>query len=163
MDNSIKSIESDIYEGKGKKSVLKIAELRRTILQIRSIIDPQRVVTNSLSRLNAAFLDKDITIYFDDLDDYIEKNWFIVEGHKERVITLQEINESLISFRTNQAMKVLTIFSVGLLPLTLLSGIYGMNIELPFEDRPHFVWGVFVAVAFLIGMVFFYLRKKDRI
>ena len=163
LDAEIKSIEGEIYDGRGKKAVFDVADLRRVVLQLKAIIDPQKIVTNTLSRLDTAFLSKDMTVYFDDLDDFVEKNWFILEGHKERISNLQEVNESLISYRTNQIMKVLTIFSVALLPLTLLSGIYGMNVELPLSDHSGFVWMLFVVLAMVIFGILFYFKKKDLI
>jgi hypothetical protein len=98
-------------------------------------------------------------LYFDDLDDFIEKNLFILDGYKDRVLSLQEINESLISFRTNSVMKILTIFSVALLPLTLLSGIYGMNIDLPFAHDPTIIWTLFLLLLGVIGG-YCYIEKK---
>lgn len=163
LDNQIKKVEADVYEGRGKKSVFEIADLRRTILQLRAIIDPQRITANSLSRVNVNFLDKEVLHYFDDLDDFVEKNWFSLEGYRDRVLNLQDINESLISYRTSQIMKILTIFSVALLPLTLLSGIYGMNVDLPFAHTTNVVWSLFgLLVIFIVGM-FLYLKKKDWI
>lgn len=161
LDQEIGRVEEDIDEGRGKKSVFDIAALRRLILQLKAIIDPQRLVTNTLSRINVGFLSKEMSVYFDDLDDFIEKNWFTIEGYKDRILTLQEINESLISYRTNKTMKVLTIFSVALLPLTLLSGIYGMNVDLPFSHQPHFIWFLFGFLALIIVGIFLILKKKD--
>lgn len=163
LDADVRHIESEIYEGRGKKAVFDVAALRRVILQLKAIIDPQKIVTNTLSRLDASFLSKDMMVYFDDLDDFVEKNWLSLESHKERVSNLQEVNESLISYRTNQTMKVLTIFSVALMPLTLLSGIYGMNIDLPFSHSPIFVWILFATLALAIFGILFYFKKKDLI
>ena len=163
LDGEVLRIETEIDEGHGKKSVFDIAAMRRMILQLKAIIDPQRLVTNTLSRIDTVFLDKEIGVYFDDLDDFVDKMWFSLESYKDRVLSLQEINESLVSYRTNQIMKVLTGASVGLLPLTLLSGIYGMNIDLPFSTDPHLVWSLFLAVLLVIVGVFVYLRKKDWI
>jgi len=163
LDQEIGRVETEIDEGRGKKSVFDIAALRRLILQFKSIIDPQRLVTNTLSRIDVSFLSKEMSIYFDDIDDFIEKNWFTLESYKDRVLTLQEINESLISYRTNKVMRILTIFSVALLPLTLLSGIYGMNVSLPFASKPNIIWLLFGFLALIIIGIFLILKKKDWI
>jgi len=60
-------------------------------------------------------------------------------------------------------MKILTISSVSLLPLTLLSGIYGMNIDLPFMKNPHLIWFLFGVLAIVITLILFILKKKDWI
>ena len=163
LENQIRKIETEIDEGRGKKSVFEIAFLRRIILHLKTIIDPQRMVTNALSKIDVDFLNNDILVYFDDLDDFVEKNWFILDGYKDRVRSLYEINESLISYQTNRVMKILMIFSVALLPLTLLSGVYGMNIELPFMGRPHVIWIFFGIMVLAISIIMFILKRKDWI
>ena len=60
-------------------------------------------------------------------------------------------------------MKILTIFSVALLPLTLLSGIYGMNIKLPLAGSPNAVWLMFGVLSLIIVGIFLILKKKDWI
>ncbi len=163
LDHDIKRIETDIEEGHGRRIVFEIAILRRLISQLKAIIDPQRVVTNTLSRLDVNFFAKEMLVYFDDLDDLIEKNIYILESYRDRILSLYEINESLMSYRTNSVMRILTVFSVGLLPLTLLSGIYGMNVDLPLTGHPVFIWLLFGGLALIIIGVLLYLKKKDWI
>lgn len=163
VDQEIRKVEKNIDEGRGGSAVFEIAALRRMILQLKTIIDPQKLVTNSLSRVNVSFLSKDIIVYFDDLDDFVEKNWFTLESHKDRILSLHEINESLISYRTSNVIKILTIFSVAFLPLTLLAGIYGMNIDLPFVGKPNTIWLLFIILIFLTTGVILILKKKDWI
>ncbi|NUM25290.1 MAG: magnesium transporter CorA family protein [Candidatus Buchananbacteria bacterium] len=163
LDQDIRRVEADIEEGHTRKIVFEIATLRRLMLQLKAIIDPQKIVTNTLSRLDAKFIDSEMLVYFDDLDDFIEKNIYILESYRDRVLSLYEINEALMSHRTNSVMKILTVMSVALMPLTLLSGIYGMNIDLPLGNHPFFIWGLFIGLAALILGVLFYLRKKDWI
>ena len=161
IDQEIKRVEDDLDEGKGKKVVFDIAYLRRLILQLKSIIDPQRIATNMLSKINVSFLSNEMLVYFDDLNDFIEKKWLTLDSYRDRVLSLQEINESLISYQTNRIMKILTIFSVALMPLTLLSGIYGMNIDLPLIQNPHLIWGLFGILALIVLGIFLILKKID--
>ena len=163
LDDHIKRIELEIDEGQSKRAVLETAALRRTILQFKSILDPQRLVINTLSKLSVTFISKESEIYFDDVDDYIDKVWFALESYRDRVISLHEINESLISYRTNKIMTLLTVFSVALLPLTFVTGFYGMNIMLPLAERPSFVFLIFGLLAATIAVVIYILRRKDWI
>lgn len=163
LDAEIRHVEQDIDKVRGKSAVFEIASLRRVILQLKAIIDPQRLVTNALSRINVNFLGKDISVYFDDLDDFVEKNWFILEGYKDRILSLHEINESLVSYRTNNVMKILTVFSATFLPLTLLAGVYGMNVELPFNNPPNLIWFLFVILIITLIIIILIFKKKDWI
>ncbi len=80
---------------------------------------------------------------------------------KDLVISLQETNESIISHKTNDVIKVLTVFSATMLPLTVLTGFYGMNVDLPMDEHP-------VAYSLIIGgmalisltMVIFFKIKR---
>jgi magnesium transporter len=163
LNKEVAKIENDIDEGRAKRLVFEVAALRRIIIQLKAVIDPQKIISNTLSRIDVSFLDKEMLVYFDDIDDFIEKNWFLVESYRDRILSLQEINESLISYKTNQVMKILTVVSVALMPLTLLSGIYGMNIDLPFGDNSHFIWFLFGLLAMIIIGTFIFLKKKDWI
>src|SRR3989338_785269 len=163
LEDKVQAVESHIESGQDEKLVFQIALLRRLILQFKSILDPQRLTINTLSRLKVSFLDQETLVYFDDLDDFIEKIFFSLESYRDRIITLQEINESLLSYRTNKIMKILTVFSVALLPLTFLTGFYGMNIDLPFASHPFSIWFLFGLLATLILLTFFILKKKDWI
>ncbi|MBN1779386.1 MAG: magnesium transporter CorA family protein [Candidatus Buchananbacteria bacterium] len=161
LEQGVKKVEIDIEREKNKTVVYQIANLRKLMIQFKTILDPQRLVTNELSRLSVPFLEKDIGVYFDDVDDYIDKVWFSLESYQNRAVNLHEINESLISYKTNRIMTLLTFFSVALLPLTLLSGIYGMNINLPFSHHTSVVWGLFLALATSIIITLFILKKRD--
>lgn len=163
IDQAIKKIEIDIGEGRGKKVVYKIATMRRLLIQFKTILDPQKLTVNALTRLDVKFIRKDMAVYFDDIDDYIEKVWFSLQSYRDRILSLHEINESLISYRTNKILTLLTLFSVALLPLTVLSGIYGMNIDLPFSNSPGLVWLGFVVLALANVIIFAILKRKDWI
>ncbi len=161
LKQRIRDIETEIFEeGKRQTSVKKLALIRRNILNFRSVLEPQKAVVKSLttSKLLADFKD-----YFDDINDYLEKLWSTSANYKELIDGFNEANESLISFRTNQIITTLTVISVALLPLTLFSSIYGMNIELPYAEYPHVIWGVFITVFAAIIISLLYLKRKNRI
>lgn len=158
-------LEEKIYDSQTKRVVGELALIRRNNLNARAILNPQRLVVNTLSHIQKEWFNKEtqLSAYFDDILDYLEKNWAVLENQKELVSGLYESYESLISRKTNVVINILTLFSVALLPLTLLSGIYGMNIDLPWQDSPTIIWAIF---AFLIaGMlgIMGYLFKKELI
>lgn len=153
--------ENSIFE-EDKNSVRELAQLRRHVLSFKAILDPQRVVITNLTNINRAYLSKEMSLYYDDIHDYLNKVLSISSNYKEIIDGLHETNESLISHRTNRTIKALTIMSVALLPLTLLSGIYGMNIEgLPFAGSPNLVWLLYGFVLGIIILTLVYFRKKD--
>lgn len=156
----IRSAEKDVFE-ESKNMARALADIRRHVLNFRAIIDPQRMVITQLAHINRSYISKDLSVYYDDISDYLNKLWLISSSYYELIRGLHDTNESLISHRTNQVIKMLTVFSVALLPLTLLSGIYGMNIEgLPWAHRPEIVWLLYGGLLVVIVITIVYFRKK---
>ncbi len=132
------------------------------MLHFRRILDPQRYLVSTLSHTRKPFLDETLSIYFDNIKDYLDKLWVIADTYKETIDGLHLTVESLINQRTNKVIGALTVISVALLPMTLLSGIYGMNIiGLPYAHDPKFVWAMFGGMAlFIICIIILMKRRK---
>lgn len=94
--------------------------------------------------------------------DMTKEIWNLLESHKETLEALQETNISLISMRTNEIMRTLTVFSVILLPLTLVTGVFGMNTEFaPLLHNRYGFWavvGIMAAVA--VGLAAYFRRQR---
>lgn len=165
LSKSTTELEKAVFdeEGETEDLVREIVLLRKNIIALRRILGPERPVIANLEHKNKKFLPDTLEIYFDDVVDKIEKLWHLLDSLKEVAETLQNANESLISHRTENTIKLLTVFSVILLPLTLLSGIFGMNVFLPFHES---VWalGVIVLIMGLIaGAMFWFFRWQKLI
>lgn len=160
INHNVRHVEHNVFE-QDKNVVKELAILRRQILNFRGIIDPQRIIIHHLTTIKRDYLSEEMSPYFDDINDYLNKIWMISTNYKEIIDGMHETNESLISNRTNQVIKVLTVISVALLPLTLLSGIYGMNIEgLPWSHHPQIVWGIYAVLFVTIILSIMYFKKK---
>lgn len=162
MGKQISRLESDVFAGDQDTEIIKeLAIHRRNVLSFRRIIDPERHLIATLSHMKKPFFNEQISLYFDNVVDYLNKLWVILETYKDTINGLHVTVESLINRRTNKVISALTVISVSLLPLTLLSGIYGMNIEnLPFAHNPVWVWIMFGLLAFTILLSIFIMRKK---
>jgi magnesium transporter len=114
-----------------------------------------------LERQVERFLPEDLELYFDDIIDAADRIWDILDNYKEVVEALEDTNESLINHRQNDILRVLTIFSVVLLPLTLITGFFGMNLDWPGFGTQWLFWTVLgVMVALAAGMVGFFRWKR---
>lgn len=158
----LNELEKAVFEGEQDTQIIKLLAIhRRNILHYRRILDPQRYLVATLSHTRKPFLDENLSLYFDDVNDYLSKLWAIIETYKDAINGLHVTVESLINQRTNKVIGALTVISVSLLPLTLLSGIYGMNISgLPFAKNPSFVWGMFLTLAVGIVVLIVVMRKR---
>src|ERR671930_363412 len=93
--------------------------------------------------------------------DAAERIWDILDNYKEVVEALEDTNESVISHRQNDVLRILTVFSVILLPLTLITGFFGMNVRFPGYETAWAFWLVFVGmIVTLIGLLAFFRLKR---
>lgn len=161
IGKQINEVENQIFAGEQDLKIIRLLAFhRRNVLNSRRILDPQRYLVANLSHIRKDFLDESLSVYFDDIKDNLDKLWAIVDTFKETIDGLHLTVESIVDQRTNKVIGVLTIISVGLMPLTLLSGIYGMNIVLPFQDRPEIVLTFFSTVIFAIICLILILKKR---
>ena len=116
MGAKLDQLEDDIFEGRSSEIVRDINNLKQEIITFRRIVRPQRTVLGDLEKTKQRYLAEDIEIYFDDISDAAERIWDILENYKEVIESLEATNESVLSHRLNDAIKVLTAVSVLVLP-----------------------------------------------
>jgi magnesium transporter len=154
-------IEDDMFEGATDEVVRDISNVKQEIISYRKIIKPERSTLRLFERHVERFLPEELELYFDDIVDASERIWDLLDNYKEVVEALEDTNESVISHRQNRVLQILTIFSVTLLPLTLISGIFGMNVAFPGEGTRAAFWVVVgVMVATIIGLVGFFRWRR---
>jgi magnesium transporter len=162
IGNKLDALEDDIFEGRSEEVVRDISNVKQEIINFRKVIRPQRPVLRDLERVKQRYLatDLDLEIYFDDIVDAHERIWDMLENYKEVVEALAETNESVISHRVNDILRVLTSISVIVLPLTLIASVWGMNSRVPGEQSIVAFWIVVGAMlAILVGMVAYFRRR----
>ncbi len=161
LGRKLRRIEDDIFEGRSREIVRDISNAKQEIINFRAVIRPQRLVFRDLERAKQRYLPEELDIYFDDLTDASERIWDVLENFKESVEGLESTNESVLSHRLNDVLRILTAVTVILLPLTLVTGFFGMNVGFPGDPRaPAYFWGVVVAMAvMLMALVVFFRRR----
>jgi magnesium transporter len=160
MGNKLEQIEEDIFLGRSEELVRDISNVKQEIINFRKIIRPQRSTLRDLERTKQRYMASSLDVYFDDIQDASERIWDMLENYKEVVEALEETNESLISHRVNDILRVLTAISVVVLPLTLIASIWGMNVAVPGEASTEAFWAVLTAmIALLLGMLGYFRRR----
>jgi magnesium transporter len=138
-----------------------ISNVKQEIISYRKIIKPQRSTLRLLERRVERFLPEELELYFDDIVDASERIWDLLDNYKEVVEALEDTNESVIAHRQNDVLRILTVFSVVLLPLTLITGFFGMNVRFPGFDTAWAFWTIFVGmVGTLAGLLAFFRLKR---
>ena len=162
ISHKLDQIEDEIFEGKSEAVVGEISNATQEIINYRKIIKPQRPTLRGLERATQRYAPEDLEIYFDDIVDKNERIWDELENSKEVVEALESTNESFIRSRQNELIRVLTLLSAILLPLTLVTGFYGMNTK-GLVGAGHW-WGSLMVLGIMAaiggGMVWFFHRKR---
>lgn len=164
MSEDISNVENQIFNGVEQRMVRDILLVKRNIVNFRRIVNAHKSTIRKLMdvRRHGVFsLSSDLSLYFSNTIDRTKDIWEILEIHKETINAFQETNDSLISFKLNDVMKVLTALSVSLLPATLLASIFGMNAEwIPFVDQPYGFWIIIGIMGALIVSILTFFKKK---
>ncbi len=157
------TLEDLIFEGDTDTLVRDISNVKQEIINYRKVIKPQRPTLRMLERAVQRYAPEDLEIYFDDIVDKNERIWDSLENYKEVSEALEATNENLITHRLNDMLALLTVLSAVLLPLALIVGFYGMNIDgLPFARNGiasvAFLGVVMVLLA--IGVLAYFRKRK---
>jgi magnesium transporter len=136
-----------------------LSNVKQEIINFRKIVRPQRVALRDLERTRR-YIPADLEVYFDDIIDASERIWDMLENFKEVVEALEDTNESVLAHRLNDVLRILTAFSVIMLPLTLIASIFGMNTHVPGEQGITAFWVVIgVMVLVLVGMLTLFRKR----
>jgi magnesium transporter len=155
------SIEDDIEDRRSEEIVTDISKVKQEIISYRKIVKPQRPALRLLERHIERFLPEELELYFDDLVDASERIWDLLDNYKEVVEALEDTNESVISHRQNDVLRLLTVITVIILPVTLITGIFGMNVEFPGFGTSTAFWAIVGAmVATAAGLIAFFRYKR---
>lgn len=139
--------------------VREISWVRRDIIALQRIVKPQIAIVANLEHKDRPFIREELDIYFSDVLDHLYKAWDMLEDHRDVIEGLSDTANTLTTYRINEVMKILTIISVIMLPLTLVSGIYGMNISLPLAQHPFSFVVILVLMAFIAGGMLFFSER----
>jgi magnesium transporter len=137
-----------------------ISNAKQEIINFRRIVRPQRVAFRDLERAMDITTPEELDVYFDDVIDASERIWDTLENYKEIIEGLESTNESVLSHNVNDILRVLTSFSVIVLPLTLVASLFGMNVLFPGEGTQEAFWVVVIIMAaMLVGLVAFFRNR----
>lgn len=158
LEERIDTLEEEAFTGQAELA-RRMLELRHELAQMRRIMMPQRDVIGRLARREFSQISDEMAYRFRDVYDHVVQMADEAILFQDRVTGILEVNLSSISNRLNQVMKVLTVMSTIFLPLTVLSGMWGMNTKLPQfpgGEAAQFWWitGIMIAVAAAMLAVF---------
>lgn len=160
---TIDKIDRHVVEDKPAERIVEdISATRRNIVVFQTMVKPAITIFSDFEHNKYPEIDKHLTPSWSNIKDHLQRIWYRLEDSKELIEGLATSHESLLTAKTNEIVKVLTMFTAILLPLTLLASIYGMNIVgLPYAHEPHIMTTLTLIMAGMaIGMIILFKLKK---
>jgi magnesium transporter len=158
----IEKIDQELESKKTQAALEEISITRRNIVFFQTMIKPVLPIFKHLEEQRYEALNGPITAYWTNIHDHLKKIAHRLEDSGELIKGISESNESLIASKTNEIIKVLTIFSAIILPLNLIASIYGMNVAgLPLAQDPisFFLLLIFMTIMGIIMLIVFRTRR----
>ncbi|NUU63750.1 magnesium/cobalt transporter CorA [Paenibacillus agri] len=158
----IEKLEEDILMHTKKSHLSEIIGLRSEILWLKKMLGPQKEVINTLNKKDLRLIDDQLQKYFSDIYENAVKISETFETYRDLMGNLREAYQSSIANRANEIMRVFTAITTIFMPLTVITGIYGMN----FDHMPelHSKYGYYTVIGLMLtlgcGMLYIF-RKKD--
>lgn len=165
LEKQIDELEEEAVLGRRQSLVGQILAVKRDLASLRRVVLPQRDVVGRLARREYPQITDEITYRFRDVYDHFVRLSEEATLFQERVTSILEAHLSTISNRLNVVVKVLTVISTIFLPLTVLTGMWGMNIELPIfpgGEAAQF-WWVCGMIAAIAGVMLALFRRNGWI
>ena len=160
IEEAVDDLQDRIFANADNTHLDELLHLKRDINVLRRHSLPQRELLNQISRGDARFVQREHLIYFRDVYDHMFRISETIDVDRDLMTGTMDAYLSVVANRTNDIMKVLTIFSAIMLPLSLIAGIYGMN----FEHMPELKWlhGYPFALALMVGVTLIMLAVFMR-
>ena len=161
LDTEIDELERAVMEEGGAEVLPRIFRLKHSLQRIRRISLHQLEVFHSLSNGNLRLIPDDARPFFRDVYDHFVRVADLTEGYREMVVSVLDGHMSMQSHRLNEAMRVLTVISTIMLPLTFVTGLYGMNFD--YMPGLHWAYGYEAAWVVMLAVAgFFFVMIKRR-
>lgn len=160
----IEEIEDVLISDPKPETLQRIYDLKRKTIDIRKSIWPMREVINKLQREQSKLISDDLQYYLRDIYDHIFRITDLLENYRDIIFGMLDMYLSSVSNRMNDIMKVLTIISTVFIPLSFLSGFYGMNFQHMPELANPFSYPILIGVMISIfGLMLIYFKKRSWI
>ncbi len=164
IQNDLRELEEDVFRNPKPNLLKQIMTKKRNIISLKHSMLPQINTLRQLETKMNTIFQWELEVYFEDLIDKMEhivNNIKILEEHIENIL---DVLKTTLELKTSHIVKILTIFSSLMLPLTLITSFYGMNISLPFQNNPTAIYIIFVVTSIIIYfMLNFVILKEDKV
>lgn len=161
IGSGLEYINRELFSKRAERIIEDISVTRKNIILLNTIFKPQLRLFHKFETGAITGFAENMEDYWGNILDYYQKMWDMTEDYEELIEGLSKTFDSLQTNRINEIMKVLTLISSILLPLTFITGLYGMNVGLPFQNDPNSFWLVIGCMFFIAFSMVFYFKRKQ--
>jgi magnesium transporter len=157
----VDALEERVFEAGDERSIFeRIVRLKRGMSALRRVVGPQRDTVLALTRDEFRAVPAAMRPYLRDVYDRLARVSDLLDSFRDETATLLELQVSVASNRLNEVIRRLTVIATVGLPLTVITGYYGMNFALPEYRWPHSEWYALGLLLLTAGATWWYLRSK---
>lgn len=160
LNESIDAVEGRLFKRTGAAALREIFQMKKDVVHLRRVLGPQREVINRLARGEFQVVSKEEALYFRDVYDHVYRTTEMLESLRDVLTSALEVYLTIMANRTNEVMKVLTIFSIVIMSASLVAGIYGMNVDLPRLGGHADFYVLMLVMAVIAGCSIAWFRKR---
>lgn len=162
IEDRIDALEETVSTAKSEEFLNEVFSCKRHILSLRKVMAPQRELIARFCRRDYPFIHPQMAVYYRDILDHLTRIHSMIEINREVLPSVMEAHLSLLTLKMNDIIKVLTVVATVFMPMTFLTGVYGMNFlflpELKWRLGYLFAWGIILLTGF--SLLFYCRRKK---
>jgi magnesium transporter len=165
IDERMEGIEEQILARATPAALQQVLTMKRALMHLRRIIAPQREVLNKLARDGFAVIEPDARVYFRDVYDHLVRLYDITEGMRDLAAGALDTYLSVINNRMNEVMKTFTLITTLFMPISFITGFFGMNFFQPAASPPGWTgkivfWAVCAVIVAIPVLMYLWLRKR---
>jgi magnesium transporter len=160
LEDEIDSLEDAVVEAPARARMHRIFEVKRVLVHLRKVVSPQREVYNALSRRDYSYIEARTAVYFRDIHDHLVRAFEMIDSYRDLVANTLDAYLAATSNRLGQVMKQLTVIATIFMPLSFLTGFFGMNFASIPYNRVWLLAAALTAMAALpVFMIVMFLRS----
>ena len=157
-----KQLEKNFINNLGKDVLGELFEKELTLLDMRQVMESLTDLCLNLTKPTDNYLDNELLPYFRDIYDHSFKTTESLRSMLGRINGMRNAYQTTTSNRLNETMKILTMIMAIMMPLTIVTGFYGMNVKLPFQENPY-TWIGIIGVMLIISIIMFFLFRRIKV
>jgi magnesium transporter len=160
IGDDVDAFNRSLFNVRAERTIEMISYLRKNMISLNTMFKPQLPLFGKFESGQVEGYADNMEDYWGNILDYYKQMYDMIEDYGELIEGLSQTFDSMQANRTNEIIKILTLISSILLPLTFLTGLYGMNVNLPLQEDPRSFWVVIGVMLIIVSLMYLLFKRK---